>query len=215
MKKYVVIAIAVVALVSSSLCAATNWTDASGADHLWSTAGNWDSGVPTAAVDAAVALAGHPVQITTGINAETSMLNIGGAGGQVDMTGGTLNGGANFLVAQGATTATFNQSGGRATGGTVFIADYGGTGVMNLSGTALFIATGNLLAGARGTGTGTLNMTNSAHVQSPYLALAQDNTGNLNMSGNAITGVDLIQVGTGSSTFGGSVTLTGGALNSA
>jgi hypothetical protein len=212
MKKYVVIAIAVVALVSSSLCAATNWTDASGADHLWSTAGNWDSGVPTATVDAAVALAGKPVQITIGINAETSMLNIGGAGGQVDMTDGSLNGGANILVAQGATTATFNQSGGTATGGTVWIADYGGTGTMNLSGTATFIATGNILAGARGTGTGTLNMTDSAHIQSPYMAIGQQNTGYFNMSGSATVAIgDQIWMGIdgiGTANISGNASLT-------
>jgi hypothetical protein len=216
MQKYIIIVIAVVMLVSSSLCAATNWTEASGADHLWSTAGNWDSGVPTATVDAAVALAGQPVQITTGINAETSMLNIGGAGGQVDMTGGTLNGGVYVLVAQGATTATFNQSGGTATGGTVFIADYGGTGVMNLSGTATFIATGNLLAGARGTGTGTLNMTDSAHVQSPYIAIGQQNTGNLTMSGNATMAIgDQVWLGIdgiGTANISGSASITSSSI---
>jgi hypothetical protein len=166
---------------------AANWTDASGVDHLWSTAGNWDTGVPTLADNAIIDLPGQPCSITAAVTAQAAVVQIGQSGtGQLDMTGGSLDlGGGSFTVGQGACVGTFNMSSGLTKYGTMFIGEYGGEGTVNLSGDAHIQGSGNILVGGRSSGTGgTMNITDSAWVQTPYLAVAQDIPGTLNLSGS-------------------------------
>ncbi len=146
-----------------------SWTDNAG-DHLWSAAGNWDSGTVPRRVDAASIDQPENTHcvIPTGTAAVCETLRVGNGGctTNLDITGGSLS----------------------ATGAYVGVDNPGGHGILNVSdGT---FSTGSLQVGW--SGTGTLNMTGGVIELSDNLVVpGLEGKGAVNLGGGTIRASDL------------------------
>ncbi len=155
----------------------------------------------------------------------------GGATGTVNLTGGTMGTaetGGNLAVgyASGG-TGFLNVAAGTLNVGTVasnptglLAVGQGGAGTLQLSGTGVITATGNVYAG-QNTGSvgvinvsaGTLNVATAANASNPaILAIGQNGAGTLNLSGTGVVNATNVYAAqTGSSV--GVINATGGTLN--
>ena len=117
--------------------AAVIWTGG-GADDLWSTAANWDSGVPGAADDAYLASAGATGLIDGTVAAEANHVRVANTAGAVSLditTGGTLDAAGIIYLgyANVGTVGTLNIDGGSVSAGTYMYVGNWGSGVLNMT----------------------------------------------------------------------------------
>ena len=139
------------------------------------------------------------------------------ATGRYELSGGTLNVGAPFVIGVNG-TGVFNQTGGTVTHtSSMYLADnVGSEGTYNLSGPGVLSTTGELRVGNRDKGT--FNMNGGKVTTGSALRLAPIGTGEgiFNMTdGEVRVGSYIIAGGEGKGTFtqsGGTVTQTGGGL---
>ncbi len=179
MTKHFVISLFVLALASGSVSGADQfWTAATGD---WNDVANWGAGlgaVPTGTERAFLDSGTAQITSATPLFREFAMRDDGFGPGTVEMTGGTFNVFEQVFLRGNATdVATFNQSSGTSNFGTFFIADGANeNAVMNLTGDALLLATGNLLPGGRGDSTtfGTLNISDNARARPNNFSSADD-----------------------------------------
>ena len=94
MSRKIMMGLSVLAFAGMCNAASVSWNNG-GADQLWSTATNWDSGVPTSLDTAQFTTGGlgaaDAAIIQTGISADAYNVHLGQNGhGRIDMSGGTL-----------------------------------------------------------------------------------------------------------------------------
>ena len=111
-KRFFVVAILIL-MVTTGVVSASNWTDG-GSGHLWSTAGNWSSGVPTSGGDVYIGNGGNGPVIDSTVAAEGAVIRIGDTGTveNLTVTGGTLNSGHLILGEGTGSSVTMDMSGG-------------------------------------------------------------------------------------------------------
>jgi hypothetical protein len=221
-------------LTSSAFGAAdmnTTWTGG-GSDNLWSTAGNWDDGVPGPNDLTLITTANltSPL-IDSTVTAQTAHLDLGGATDngtcQLNMTGGSLSTivSANYNAYIGGMSAggvaTMNHSGGTID---TWILKVGGdysTGTYNISGSALSLNAGIQVGGWFTTGNGTVNMTGGTIDETYWTQVGLGGTGVVNMSGglwgNQSTGLSGFALGWGGCPAGmesrGTLNMSGGTID--
>ena len=157
--RYIGMVLLLVGSVAGQALAAVIWNGA-GADDLWSTTANWDSGVPGATDDAYLAPNGATVLIDGTVAAVANHVRVANTAGAVslDITGGTLDAaGVIYLgYANAGTVGTMNIDGGSVSAGKTYVGNWG-SGVLNMT------------AGTLDAGTFTINNANTAltsgHVQ--------------------------------------------------
>ena len=222
------------------------WTGTVSAD--WNTPGNWSAGYPgatNAIVNPNVAAFPIPTISANATTVNDIRVNDTGAGtATVNQTNGTITQTGWFRIATTAGgTGIFNMSGGTetVTGGRVYVGE-SGTGVMNISGTAVLNASGGdgfvLAQNAGSTGTvnqtgGTVNRTNgwfsiggsgkgTYNISAGSLSVTGEfnvadggaSRGTLNVSGTGlVTSTGTVFVGKNTGTIG-LVNVSGGTLNS-
>ncbi len=170
LKKMICVISLVLPLVLLNSASAQILWDDGGADHLWSTATNWDTDIIPTSIDPASI--DYPenthCEITDGITAECETLRVGNGGGttNLDISGGSLT----------------------ATGAYIGVDSIFGHGILNMSG-GLF-STGGLQVGWAGTGT--LNMTGGTIELSDNLEVpGRTGTGTVKLLGGTIYASDL------------------------
>jgi len=197
MGRFIVCVSSLIALLSagSAQAADRNWTGA-GADDLWSTAANWDTGVPgpgdNGLINTGTAL------IDSTVTAILARVNISTAGtGTLTMTGGTLSQSGKYPLTVGSKpggVGTFNLSGGEVFSGDGFLISNsaGSVGIVNMSGgtinsQATYSPSGWWsMFGIGDAGTGTLNMSGGAITANVMKIPSRSGTGTLNMTGGTI-----------------------------
>ena len=186
-----------------------DWTNASGVDSNWNTAGNWNpAAVPGAADNPRfLNLASGPAIINANVPNVGDFLT-GNAGGnpdnvttfrQVNHTAGTLNNNGWFRMgASGGTgdVGTYNLSGGQVNSGAFRVVEGGGqVGALNVSGTGVFRQNdvGNVGDGGS------------------WSRIGQDGTANVNLSGTGTISADSrLIIGGGDASSSTTITQTGG-----
>ena len=155
--------------------------------------------------------------MTGGSLTTTGELNFGRDTGSVSsgtISGGTLSVGVINTGRDGSTNAVLSISGGSVTTSGDFRTGQGvgGSGILNVSGTANLISNGEFMIG-NGLGTGVVNMTGGNVTVNSWVAIGRDGgTGTLNLSGGTFTkgvGSGTLDIGT----FGNGATNASGTLN--
>lgn len=160
-----VVSLVLLPVLLGSVSAQIRWDDG-GADHLWSTADNWNPNrVPTSIDSASI---DQPADIRcvveAGIAAECDTLRVGNAGvvANLDITGGSLTAGGGYVgVDSPAGHGILNMSGGLFSTGSLHIGLVG-TGTLNMTGGVIELNDNLIVPGNTGVGTvhlrgGTIN----------------------------------------------------------
>jgi len=169
-------------LIGTPASAQTTWQGADGGD--WSTAGNWDFGVPTSFVDAVLNNGNRAVVTTLGQECQTLYL-------------GDLTGSGNLTIQAGNLTAAGIYAG------------QSGAGWLDITGGQLFSTSGSV--GAESAATGVINVTgsSSAWTNTGPLSVGEYGTGTLGIaSGAQVSNTSDGQIGVYEGSTG-SVTVTG------
>jgi len=140
----------------NSASALISWTDNTG-DHLWSTAGNWDSGTVPRRVDAASIDQPENTHcvIQAGITAFCETLRVGNAGctTNLDIKGGSLSAaGAYIGVDAPGGHGILNMSDGKFSTGALQLG-WSGTGTLNMTGGLIELSDNLVVPGLEGKGT--------------------------------------------------------------
>jgi hypothetical protein len=140
--KRLLILLLLLGVVSSVWAVDRDWTNGSGT-RLWTTAGNWNGGVPTSADKAAIRgnfVSNGPI-INAGMNAVANQIVIGDwSSGQdaLDITGGTLTTSGTscwIILGYGASNnGVINISGGTVNAGSTLYVGFMGQGAINMTG---------------------------------------------------------------------------------
>ncbi len=141
MKKYIgMVILLIVAVAVPAWAVSSTWTDG-GADSLWSTAGNWDTGVPTGVDDATITEPGSVAIIDAG-TAVANNLRVADESGpaHLEVTGGTLDVAAHLYLGFGEGSASTGGSlaingGDVNVTGNLFLGNWGTGALTNSSGT--------------------------------------------------------------------------------
>ncbi|MFB0525658.1 MAG: hypothetical protein ACETVZ_08945, partial [Phycisphaerae bacterium] len=122
-------------LVGDVQAADVTWTDASG-DHLWSTAGNWDtSTLPTSDDTVKIRMLPGPTVANQGAVANVVQPAAGSSTGALAVDGGTLTITDRLVVAQSeGSNGTLNMISGTITAGGNFAVARRGSGTLNMTG---------------------------------------------------------------------------------
>jgi hypothetical protein len=156
MKKYVVCLSLVISLCFVGSAVGGPWSGGGGADRLWSTGANWNTGVaPVSGEDVFVDWHNTSPLIDSTVTAFGGTLRVGSYRGPevIEMTGGSLTLTSHFILAQGTETGTgtFNLSGGTVTANSLWTGNqvswangigtvYMTGGTMNLIGEGLYVS---------------------------------------------------------------------------
>lgn len=210
------VALGLGALILSSASADTTWTGATNSD--WSTASNWNNGLPgTGNADAIINTTTNFPILSSGTGNVDRDIRIGtGLTGRLDQTGGTLNTGLNswFFLGYVGANATYNLADTAGTGGTL-TGFAQGTGSVNVGGAN---QNGNMFIGLDNGTVSTLNINTTGTLAAGGLWVGAN-------GGTSSTGIVNLDSGTvnisgetqfGSSFFGngknGTLNMSGGSF---
>jgi len=132
---YLICFVLVLCLVGDVQAADVTWTDATG-DHLWSTAGNWDTGtLPTSADTVKIRIVPGPTVANPGAVANVVQPAASSSTGDLTVDGGTLTITDRLVVAQSeGSNGTLNMISGTITAGGNFVVARKGSGTLNMTG---------------------------------------------------------------------------------
>ena len=214
----VIVAIFALAGADQAWSASVSWVLAPGLSGDWQTASNWSSLSVPGSGDIAYVDNGGTVTVS-GSTQTCGNLTLGdtNGSGNVQMTGGSLAGGTDFVGASGA--GSFAQTGGTAGAGYLWLGyGSGSSGTYNLSGGSLLVSY-SIVGGASAIGSftqsgGTATAGNLYLGGFPYSGLASG-SGTYNLSGSGLLSAGNEQVGIVGSLFSGTGSFTqSGGTNS-
>lgn len=141
-------------------CLAVTWTD-EGADHLWSTGENWDTGqAPLSSEDVNINSDVTGPIIESTVSAVANIIRVGGNSTTetITMTGGSLTTSSHFILGESSgSTATLTMSGGTVNAYSIW-AGNSGDGYIDMTGGTINITNEKLYVARFGTGQGYINL---------------------------------------------------------
>ena len=158
---YLVSMVLVLFLVSNVQAADVTWTDTTG-DHLWSTPGNWNTGIlPISADNVRIKMLPGPTIANEGAVANVILIGSEGSTGALTVDGGTLKLNNWMVLSQGVGgDGTLNMISGTVTisnGGFNTIVGQTGLGTLNMTGGTISVG-GNFWIGSKATATGHVDL---------------------------------------------------------
>ena len=195
-KTFVLASILASMAASSSFAQVATWASAPATPGSWGVAANWDPAAVPGVLDTAIIGNGGTATIADGDT--FAILGVQLDNGTINQTGGTLDSSANLagtvfnVGAVSGGTGTYTASGGSVMNlGTTRIGQFGGTGSVILSGSAVYngVNNGDTWLGDQAGSVGTLTLQDSAQwlIANNALVVGREGgTGNLNMSGDSL-----------------------------
>jgi len=210
--KKMISVILLLGMAGSAFAVDTNWNNSSG-DRLWRNASNWSAGIPTADDKAAIraSIDGPIIDSSTTAVAEVVVCGDWGNTDSLDITGGSLT--TDSWIIFGYNTGddgTFNVSGGTTTVGQNLAVGFIGVGHLNMtSGTVTVIGTFGI---ATDGGSGDVELDGGtiscgSFSMSAGATMSIDNTGKLEINGDATGTIDSYRINGWLTAYGGSGTL--------